>query len=92
MVKTWFDKKSSSQRNFPVGHLALKLDKPHEEKGEHTKFQGLCLRPFTVVEQLGPGTFLLQTLEGPLETYLVNAWNKRKNNSPSMCTLGLYIV
>ena len=73
MVKRWFDKKASSQRDFLVGHLALKLDKPHEEKGENTKFQGLWLGPFTVVIQLGPGTFLLQTLEGPLETYLVNA-------------------
>ena len=91
MVKTWFDKKSSSQRDFPVGHLALKLDKPHEEKGYHNNFQWLWLGPFTIVEQLAPGTFLLQTLEGPLETYLVNAWNKTKN-SPSMCTLGLYIV
>jgi hypothetical protein len=41
LVKIWFDSNSSSDRNFEVGDLVLKWDKPHEGKGEHTKFQNL---------------------------------------------------
>jgi hypothetical protein len=39
LIKRWFDSNSSSDRNFEVGDLVLKWDKPHEGKGEHTKFQ-----------------------------------------------------
>jgi len=39
IVKRWFDSISTSDRNFEVGDLVLKWDKPHEGKGEHTKFQ-----------------------------------------------------
>ena len=39
IVKSWFDSSSTSDRNFEVGDLVLKWDKPHEGKGEHTKFQ-----------------------------------------------------
>ncbi len=38
-VKHWFDKKSTGENIFGVGDLVLKWDKPHEEKGKHTKFQ-----------------------------------------------------
>ena len=37
VVKSWFDA-NASDRNFEVGDLVLKWDKPHEGKGEHMKF------------------------------------------------------
>jgi hypothetical protein len=64
LVKSWFDSNSASDRNFEVGDLVLKWDKPHEGKGEHTKFQNLWLGPFLIVEKLGPSSFRLQNLEG----------------------------
>jgi hypothetical protein len=72
LVKSWFDASSSSDRNFEVGDLVLKWDKPHEGKGEHTKFQNLWLGPFLIAEKLGPSSFRLQNLEGQLDTYPVN--------------------
>ena len=55
-----------------MGDLVLKWDKFHEDKGDHTKFQNLCLGPFVIAEKIGPGTFHLQTLEGQFETFPVN--------------------
>jgi hypothetical protein len=72
VVIIWFDSKSASDRNFEVGDLVLKWDKPHEGKGEHTKFQNLWLGPFFIVEKLGPSSFRLQILEGHPDTYPVN--------------------
>jgi hypothetical protein len=54
LIKSWFDSSSASDRNFEVGNLVLKWDKPHEGKGEHTKFQNLWLGPFLIAEKLGP--------------------------------------
>jgi len=36
-IKTWFDKKPAGNAKFDVGDLVLKWDKPHEDKGKHTK-------------------------------------------------------
>jgi hypothetical protein len=72
LIKSWFDSSSASDRNFEVSDLVLKWDKPHEGKGEHTKFQNLWLGPFLVAEKLGPSSFHLQNLEGKLDTYPVN--------------------
>jgi transposase InsO family protein len=72
LIKSWFDSNSASDRNFEVGDLILKWDKPHEGKGEHTKFQNLWLGPFLIAEKLGPSSFRLQNLEGQPDTYLVN--------------------
>ena len=72
LVKSWFDSKSTSDRNFEVSDLVLKWDKWHEGKGEHMKFQNLWLGPFLIVEKLGPSSFRLQNLEGQLDTYPVN--------------------
>ena len=41
ILKSWFDRGSSSNRELQVGNLVLKWDKAHEEKWEHMKFQ--CL-------------------------------------------------
>jgi hypothetical protein len=57
LVKSLFDSNSASYRNFEVVDLVLKWDKPHEGKGEHTKFQNLWLGPFLIVEKLGPSSF-----------------------------------
>jgi transposase InsO family protein len=72
LIKSWFDSSYASDRNFEVGDLILKWDKPHEGKGEHTKFQNLWLGPFFIAEKLGPSSFRLQNLEGQLDTYPVN--------------------
>jgi hypothetical protein len=72
IVKSWFDSNSSSDRNFDVGDLVLKWDKPHEGKGEHTKFQNLWLGPFVISEKLGPSSFRLHNLEGQPDTFPVN--------------------
>ena len=52
--------------------MVLKWDKAHEDKGEDTKFQRLWLGPYAIVEKLGPSTFCLHTLQGQLDTLLVN--------------------
>jgi hypothetical protein len=72
LIKSWFDSNFASDRNFEVGNLVLKWDKPHEGKGEHTKFQNLWLGPFLIAKNLGPSSFRLQSLEGHLDTYPVN--------------------
>jgi transposase InsO family protein len=78
LVKSWFDSNSTSDRNFEVGDLVLKWDKPHEGKGEHMKFQNLWLGPFLIAEKLGPNSFRLQNLEGQPDTYLVNGQALKK--------------
>jgi hypothetical protein len=78
IVKKWFDSNSASDRNFEVGDLVLKWDKPHEGKGEHTKFQNLWLGPFLIVEKLGPSSFQLQNLEGHPDTFPVNGQALKK--------------
>ena len=72
VVKSWFDSNSAPDRNFEVGDLVLKWEKPHEGKGEHTKFQNLWLGTFLIVEKLGPSSFRLQNLEGHPDTYPMN--------------------
>lgn len=52
--------------------MVLKWDKAHEEKGKNTKFQIMWLRPFQIVEQICPSTFLLQDLLGKRDSLLVN--------------------
>ena len=72
IFKTWFDEKSSTNRAFEVGDLVLKWEKFHKYKNYNTKFQHLWLGPFTIIENIGPGIFWLETLEGFPETYPVN--------------------
>ena len=62
IVKSWFDRGLSSNKELQVGNLVLKWDKAHEDKGEHTKFQRLWLGPYVIAEKLGPNTFRLKTL------------------------------
>jgi hypothetical protein len=78
IVKNWFDSNSTSDRNFEVGDLVLKWNKPHEGKEEHTKFQNLWLGPFLIVEKLGPSSFRLQNLEGQPDNFPVNGQDLKK--------------
>ena len=39
VVKRWFDKHKTGNKEFEVGDLVLKWDHPHDLKGKHTKFQ-----------------------------------------------------
>ena len=43
IIKAWFNRGSSSNRELQVDDLVLRWDKAHEDKGEHTKFQRLWL-------------------------------------------------
>ena len=72
IVKSWFNRGSSSNRELQVDDLVLKWDKAHEDKGEHMKFQHLWLGPYVIAENLGPNTFHLYTLQEQLDTLLVN--------------------
>ena len=72
IIKKWFDNKAAGNKDFEVGGLVLKWDKAHEGKGKHSKFQKLWLGPFQVAQKIGPSTFILQTLEGIEESFLVN--------------------
>jgi len=58
LVKCWFDKKSSSDRDFQVGDLVLKWDKSYEDKGEDIKFEKLWCGPFIISKKIGPGCWL----------------------------------
>ena len=46
MVKHWFDKHKVGNKEFEVGDPVLKWDYPHDEKGNHTKFQQLWVGSF----------------------------------------------
>jgi hypothetical protein len=48
-IKQWFDNKSVGKNNFWIGDLVLKWDKPHEDKGKHSKFEQLWLGYFMVI-------------------------------------------
>ena len=71
-VKKWFDAHKSTDREFEVGDLVLKWDKINEKEGKHTKFQNLWLGPYQIAEKFGPGSFLLQTLEGDVDRFPTN--------------------
>ena len=50
----------------------MRWDKQHSDNKEYTKFQHLCLGALIVIENIGPSTVWLQTLEGVIDTYPVN--------------------
>jgi hypothetical protein len=64
LVKRWFEKHKSGDKNFNVGDLVLKWDKVSEPKGKHSKFQILWLGPYQVTEKIGVGTYRLQNMGG----------------------------
>eukprot|EP00253_Pinus_taeda_P014792 PITA_14792 len=72
LIKSSFDSSIMTRKIFQMGDLVLKLDKAHEEKGKHTKFQKMWLGPFQIVEVIGPSTFVLQDLAGRKDSLRVN--------------------
>ena len=48
IVKRWFDKHKSGNKEFEVVDLVVKWDHPHDEKGKHTKFQHLWISSFQI--------------------------------------------
>ena len=78
IVKIWFDHHLARDKDFQVGELVLKWDKPSEPKGKHTKFQHLWLGPFQVVEKIGQGTNRLKMLQGETENLPVNGQHLKR--------------
>eukprot|EP00253_Pinus_taeda_P028659 PITA_28659 len=72
IIKSSFDSVSSGSKQFQVGDLVLKWDKAHEDKGKHTKFQKMWLRPFQICEKIGHSTFILQDLSGLRDSLPIN--------------------
>eukprot|EP00253_Pinus_taeda_P024297 PITA_24297 len=72
IIKSSFDTTSTGSKHLQVGDLVLKWDKAHEDKGKHTKFQKMWLRPFQIVDKIGPSTFILQHLSGKRDSLPVN--------------------
>jgi hypothetical protein len=72
IVKPWFDKKSTCEKEFQVGDLVQKWDKPHEDKGKHLKLQQLWLGPYVIKENIGQGTFQLKNLQGEVDSLSIN--------------------
>ena len=72
IIKTWFVKHVSSDKQFQVGDLVLKWDKASGAKGKHVKFQKIWLAPYEIAEKIGDATYRLQSLQGDLENLTVN--------------------
>jgi hypothetical protein len=72
IVKCWFDRKFAGEKEFQIGYLVLKWDNPREDKGKHSKFQHFWLGPYLIKERIGLCTFLLQSLQGEIESLPVN--------------------
>eukprot|EP00253_Pinus_taeda_P017057 PITA_17057 len=72
IIKSSFDSLSSGSKQFQVDDLVLKWDKAHKDKGKHTKFQKMWLRPFQICEKIGHSTFILQDLSGLRDSLPVN--------------------
>eukprot|EP00253_Pinus_taeda_P014621 PITA_14621 len=72
IIKSSFDTASFGPKILQVGDLVLKWDKAHEDKGKHTKFQKMWLRPFQISEKIDPSTFILQDLSGKRDSLPVN--------------------
>ena len=60
------------------GRFSVDMGQKKKDNKEYTKFQWLCLGPFIVTEKIGPSIVRLQTLEGVIDTYPVNAFSLKK--------------
>jgi len=61
-----------------VGDLVLKWDKSHEEKGKHTKFQSLWIKPFVVCDKIFHHTYCLKSLDGKMDSLPVSGQDLKK--------------
>eukprot|EP00253_Pinus_taeda_P019632 PITA_19632 len=78
IVKRWFDRHLSKDKDYQVEELVLKWNKLNEPKGKHTKFQHLWLGPFQVTEKIGQGTYKLKTLQGETKKLPVNGQHLKR--------------
>ena len=62
-MKKIFDKKVKPD-DFQQGHLVLKLDARHEDKGKHGKFDHLWKGPYLILENHGNNSYTLQGFDG----------------------------
>jgi len=56
-IKCWFDKKFVGEKEFQVGDLVLKWDKPHEDKGKQFEISTAFAWSLLIKEKIGQGTF-----------------------------------
>ena len=71
-MKNIFDKKAKLD-DFQWGHLVLKWDAMHEDKGKHGKFDHLWKGPYLILENHGNNSYILQGFDGdPFFFGLVN--------------------
>jgi hypothetical protein len=54
-VKEAFDRKVRN-KEFEIGDLVLKWDAPRQDKGKHSKFDALWIRPFKISEVFSNNT------------------------------------
>jgi hypothetical protein len=62
-IKQAFDR-NNKKKEFEQGDLVLKWDALRQEKGKHSKFDALWIRPFKILEVFSNNTYRLQDLEG----------------------------
>ena len=72
IIKRWFDKHVGNKQ-FQVGDMVLKWDKASEAEGKHSKHQKLWLGRYEISKKIGEATYKLQSLQGELENFPVNA-------------------
>eukprot|EP00253_Pinus_taeda_P009664 PITA_09664 len=78
ILKRWFDRHLTGDKDYQVGELVLKWNKLNEPKGKHMKFQHLWLGPFQIEEKIGQGTYRLKTLQGETEKLPVNGQHLKR--------------
>ena len=62
-VKNIFDRKAKPD-DFQQGHLVLKWDARHEDKGKHGKFEHLWKAPYQIAEDHGNTSCSLREVSG----------------------------
>ena len=62
-MKKIFDRKVKPD-DFQQGHLVLKWDARHEDKGKHGKFDHLWKGPYLILEDHGNNSYTLQGFDG----------------------------
>ena len=62
-IKKIFDRKAKPD-DFQWGHLVLKWDARHEDKGKHGKFDHLWKGPYLITENHGNNSYSLQGFYG----------------------------
>lgn len=77
-IKHLFDKKYLVNKEFSLGDLVLKWEKPHEEKGKHTKFQSLWIIPHLVHDKIGHHTYRLQSLDEKMDSLPINGQDLKR--------------